>query len=204
MEGIERDTCTGDTKESKKNKGKSNERNINKKLKLEGKSYKRRKGKEMPAVPPAQFTPSKCKNKCSEKFSMESREKMHAQYWSMQSYDQCRQFIVDTILSLTKKQKRVPGESRKSWTWHCYLTRELEDGIIEHVEVWKNVYYNALQVKEKFAHVAVSSATTGIGKQEQRGKKAPANKTKGGNLQTVYDQPQHVSKSRKSLLKEKQ
>ena len=44
VEGIERDTCTEDTKETKKNKGKSNERNLNIKLKLEGKSYKSRKG----------------------------------------------------------------------------------------------------------------------------------------------------------------
>ena len=33
---------------------------------------------------------------------MESREKMHPQYWSMQSYDQRRQFIVSVVLSLTK------------------------------------------------------------------------------------------------------
>ena len=65
-------------KKQKKNKRKSNERNINKKLKLEGKSYKSTKGEEMPAVPPAQFVPCKCKNKCSENFSIESREKMHA------------------------------------------------------------------------------------------------------------------------------
>ena len=93
-EGIERGTCTGDIKETKKKpkktKGKSNERNINKKLKLEGKSYKSTKDKEMPAVPPAQFVPCKCKNKCSENFSIESREKMHAQYWSMEFYDQHR------------------------------------------------------------------------------------------------------------------
>ena len=94
---------------------------------------------------------------------------------------------MDTVLPLTKKQKTVPGETRKSWTWHYYLTRELEDGIIEHVEVCKNVYYNTLQVKEKFVRVAVSSTTTGIAKQDQRGKKAPANKTKAGNLQTVHD-----------------
>ena len=88
---------------------------------------------------------------------------------------------------LTKKQETVPGESRKPWTWHYYLTRESENGIIERVEVCKNVYYNALQVKEKFICVAVSSATTGIAKQDQRSKKAPANKTKAGNLQTVHD-----------------
>ena len=77
----------------------------------------------------------------------------------------------------------VPGESRKSWH---YLTRELEDGIIERLKVCKNVYYNALQVKEKFVRVAVSSATTGIAKQDPRCKKAPANKTKAGNLQMVH------------------
>ena len=61
-------------KKQKKTKGKSNERNTNKKLKLEEKSYKSRKNKEMLAVPPAQFVPCKCQNKCSENFSMESRE----------------------------------------------------------------------------------------------------------------------------------
>ena len=93
----------------------------------------------MPVVLPAQLVPCKCKNKCSENFTMESREKMHVQYWSMQSYHQRRQFILDPVLLLTKKQKAVPGESRKSWTWH-YLTRKLEDGIIERVEVCENVY----------------------------------------------------------------
>lgn len=130
------------------------------KIKTDRKSYKTRKVKEMPAVPPEQFVPCKCKNKCSENFSMEPREKMHAQNWSMQSYDQHRQFKADTALPLTKKQLALPGESRKSWIWHYYLTRELEDGIIERVVVCKNVYYNTLQVKEKFVCVAVSSATS--------------------------------------------
>ena len=172
------------------------------KIKTDRKSYKTRKVKEMPAVPPEQFVPCKCKNKCSENFSMEPREKMHAQNWSMQSYDQHRQFKADTALPLTKKQLALPGESRKSWIWHYYLTRELEDGIIERVVVCKNVYYNTLQVKEKFVCVAVSSATSWIVKQDQRGKKAPANKTKfqtertnrtkflkqiSSNLQMVHD-----------------
>ena len=78
----------------------------------------------------------------------------------MQSYDHHRQFIADMALPLTKKQLAVPGESRKYWIWHYYLTRELEDGIIECDVVCKNVYYNALQVKEKFVCVAVSSATS--------------------------------------------
>ena len=41
---------------------------------------------------------------------------MDAQYWRMQSYDQRKQFRVNTVLPLTKKQKTVLGESRKSWT----------------------------------------------------------------------------------------
>ena len=61
-EALAQETSKKPKKKPKKNKGKSNERNINKKLKLEGKSYKSTKDKEMPAVPPAQFVPCKCKN----------------------------------------------------------------------------------------------------------------------------------------------
>ena len=133
----------------------------------------------MPAVPPAQFVPCKCKNKCSENFSIESREKMHAQYWSMEFYDQHRQFEVDTVL--LQRNKKWYLENLEN-----HGTISPENRRMGLLSECKNVYYNALQVKEKFVRVAVSSATTGIAKQDPRCKRAPANKTKAGNLQMVH------------------
>ena len=174
-------------KKTKKRKNEKNKKGVNKRLRLEGKAYKTKKGKEIPAVPPPEFVPCKCKNKCAINFPMEFRSLVYTQFWSIQSCDQRRQFIVNTVLPQQKKQVTVLEDSRKKWTWHYFLNKVSEEGASQQVEVCKNVYYKTLQVKEKFVRVAVATSTSGVAKPDQRGKKTPPNKKGPEDLKRIHD-----------------
>ena len=70
VEGITNAASPGNTEKNKKRKNDKNKKGTNERLRLEGKAYKTKKGKEIPAVPPPEFVPCKWKNKCRWRFEV--------------------------------------------------------------------------------------------------------------------------------------
>ena len=167
-------------------KRQKNQRMQNKRLKLEGKSYQNRKGKDIPEVPPMEFIQCKCKNKCADTFPEESRNAAYVNFWSIASIDQRRQYIVDRVISVSKKQTTTRDNSRRLQTWAYFLEKEGTHGA-DRIEVCKSVFYKTLQVKEKFIRYAVQASNLGVAKKETRGKHAPSNKRKPDDVQRIRD-----------------
>ena len=118
-------------------------------LRLEGKAYTTRKGKDVPAVPPIEFVTCKCKSKCTDSLPTEIRKIVYEQFCGISSIDQRRQFVVDIVLSGPKKQITVQENSRRSQTWDYFLDKNTENGT-ERIQVCRNVFYKTSQMKEKF------------------------------------------------------
>ena len=116
----------------------------------------------MPSVLPAQFVPCKCKNAPKIFLCNLGKRWMH-------NIGVCNLMISASSLEWTRfchwlRNKKQYLENLENLGHDTISHQKIGDGIIERVEVCKNVYYNALQVKEKFVRIAVSSATTGIAK----------------------------------------
>ena len=65
-----------------------NDREINERLRLEGKAYKTLKGKDVPAVPPMKFVTCKCESRRTNSLPMEIRKVMYEQFWGISIIDQ--------------------------------------------------------------------------------------------------------------------
>ena len=182
-------TPAQETPKKKRQPRKKNNRNLNKRLKLEGKAYKTRKGKEVPAVAQMEFVTCKCKNKCADNFPAESRKMMYTKFWEIPDYSHRRQFIIDRVIPGSKRQVTVAEESRKSKTWHYFLDQKKEDRN-ERTEVCRIVFYKTLQVKEKFVRCALSTSEAGVAKGDARGGIEPKNKSSKTQLEEVQ---QHIN-----------
>ena len=70
-------------KNPRQGKRKKNDREINKRLRLEGKDYTTRKGKDVPVVPPVDFVTCTWKNKCTDSLTTETHKVMYEQFWDI-------------------------------------------------------------------------------------------------------------------------
>ena len=137
----------------------------NKCLKLEEKANENRKG-----VPDAKFVACKWKNKCTDNFPLEARLAVYGKFWAVPSIDQRRQFVIDQVTSASKKQSTTRENSRRSQTW----LYDMENG--QRIQICKTVFYNTLQIKEKFVRYALQASELGVAEKDQRGKHAPIHK----------------------------
>ena len=101
----------------------------------------------------------------------------------MSSIEQRRQFVIDRVISASKKQSTTRENSRRSQTWLYFI--DMESG--QRIQICKTVFYNTLQVKEKFVRYALKASELGVAKKDQRGKHAPIHKMSLDDKQRLRD-----------------
>lgn len=88
-------------------------KNIRKKLRMSGKEYVSQRGKPVHQKVVKSVDCSKCKFKCSQKITEENRQKIFDLFWSLESYERKKDFIISRV---EEKQTRKYIDPNKDIT----------------------------------------------------------------------------------------
>ena len=138
----------------------------------------------------------KCAHKCSINFSAEDKSDINQRFQCTKNAQLRHQYIVDRIKSGIRKQVTVHENSRKKQTWQYFLDKKVneEHGVdkCERIQVCRIVFYETLQVNERFVRHAIDTAEGGISKEDHRGKN-----------NAYYRSSGVISQNKKSLLQKR-
>ena len=132
-------------------------------------------GSTYPMLPPCNCN----RLKCVDKFPEESRQIIHDLFWSLDSYNDRKQWVLLHIRRIDCKRRRVdrPESSRKTETRYYYLPKPGING--EVVEVCKPFFLRTLGYKWDSIIDTIRKTTPKgerVSKPDQRGKKSPLHK----------------------------
>lgn len=150
------------------------QRNVNKKRKMSGLSYKTSKGLQ-PAQTPKNIDCGSCRYKCSLNFNDEVRNNLCAEYWKL-DYNRQKDFILACVKSVLPKCRRIrTGTGVQKNTSRVY--HFMKNGT--KYRVCKRFFLGTLSISHGPIHNALSSVNdAGIfAGTDKRGRKAPGNKT---------------------------
>ncbi|KAJ8940472.1 hypothetical protein NQ314_010719 [Rhamnusium bicolor] len=158
------------------------EKNIIKKKRSLGEPYESG-GKKRPAKMPKEIDCTSCKYKCNQKFDLEYRKLLSANYWK---FDYCRQkdFILSCVKGTAPKCRKPRTNSREPKGMSRYYFFKKDE---EEIRVCKSFFLKTLCI----SHGPVDRAFKGRNEHgsfkspDRRGRKEPANKTPGVDIQEV-------------------
>ena len=152
-------------------------RNVRKRNRDAGLEYVSQKGKNISARQVKAVNCSKCRYKCSEKLTDESREQIFNAYWALQDYTRQRDFICQHVTS--SQPKRSSGH--KSVSYSYFLPSEGGN-----VRVCRSFFINTLNIGKKTVQNAMKKKSHGVfAAQDERGRFPSANKTSSERLAEV-------------------
>lgn len=174
-------TDSGDTTDKIKSKTRKNKkcvnqwrRNVIKKLRNEGKSYKNWSNKivqKRQLKAPCQ----NCRMKCYEKFSDEERRQIFDQYWKLGNIDRQRDFISKLVDFTQKKRQRIREiqgqhdrvESRRNLTFHYHLQKL--NGV--KIKICKTFFFNSLGISSQVVKTVANKLKNNVTiEKDKRGK----------------------------------
>lgn len=153
------------------------QRNIKKKLKTEGKAYVNAKGKFVPAKSMRSVDCSKCKQKCTDKISEETRKKIFEWFWKLGSYTAQKEFVVSRVTQVatkTSKRRHV----------HRLFSFEING---KYESVCKPFFSKTLGIGDSYIYKAFEQKARDLFVQDGRGKHAPVNKTSERQVEHVHE-----------------
>lgn len=157
----------GKAKKKRERRPETWQRNIKKKLKTEGKEYVNAKGKLVPAKKMLPIDCSKCKQKCTEKISEETRKKIFEWFWKLGSYTAQKEFVVSRVTQVatkTSKRRHV----------HRLFSFEING---KYESVCKPFFSRTLGIGDSYIYKAFEQKARDLFVHDGRGKHSPANKT---------------------------
>lgn len=157
------------------------QRNIKKKLKTEGKAYVNAKGKLVPAKKMRPVDCSKCKQRCTEKISEETRKKIFEWFWKLGSYTAQKEFVVSRVTQVatkTSKRRHV----------HRLFSFEING---KYESVCKPFFSRTLGIGDSYIYKAFEQKARDLFVQDGRGKHAPVNKTTEEQVDSVHRHLDH-------------
>ncbi|GFO08833.1 hypothetical protein PoB_003533800 [Plakobranchus ocellatus] len=95
-------------------------RNVNKRLKNNGKPYMSSRGKEEAGKAIKQTCSEKCSLRCSTKFNEEDRQTLFKQFWASADRRDQHHFLLRHVQELPVKRIRV-GSEKRTTTFHYYF-----------------------------------------------------------------------------------
>lgn len=140
------------------------EHNIKKVRRLKGEEYTNRGGKIVKEKSIGQ--PCKCRLKCFTKISEQNRTKIHDKFWSLNSWDQRKQFVRSSVKMCDIKRYRPrnnnqEGRRKFSYAHHFDVNNKF-------VEVCKVMFLNTLSLGEKFLRNSLKSNNSTIATPDKR------------------------------------
>ncbi|XP_053384591.1 uncharacterized protein LOC123563042 isoform X2 [Mercenaria mercenaria] len=152
------------------------QRNVKKKLKTEGKAYVNAKGKLVPAKYMRTVDCTKCKQRCTEKISEETRKKIFEWFWKLGSYTAQKEFVVSRVTQVatkTSKRRHV----------HRLFSFEING---KYESVCKPFFSRTLGIGDSYIYKAFEQKARDLFVQDGRGKHAPVNKTSEEQIDSVH------------------
>jgi len=160
-----------------------NKRKINATLRIDGKSYKTRKGtvvKEKFVQPNPCFT-KKCQNNCGI-ITEELRQAVFEEFYKLNS-QQRKDFLITSIQTEPVKRRYSSSTDIKKTCSNSYFLPI--DGVI--TKVCQQFLLKTLNITQTYLKYTDSNKSKLLtAKKDERGKNKPSNKTPDSNLQTVY------------------
>lgn len=140
-------------------------KNIQKKLKNEGKEYVRKSNlKVVPAKKVGIPCGEKCRLKCANKLTLEQRSVIHNQYWKIGDINRQREFIMSQISPIIPKY-RSRLDSNRSLNYSYKF--EIDD---KSVRVCKPMFMSTLDISSRVIFTATKKMSNGILEIDQRGR----------------------------------
>ncbi|XP_052767720.1 uncharacterized protein LOC128208260 [Mya arenaria] len=152
------------------------QRNIKKKLKTEGREYVNAKGKLVPAKAMRPVDCSKCKQRCTDKISEDTRKKIFDWFWKLGSYTAQKEFVVSRVTQVatrTSKRRQV----------HRLFSFEING---KYESVCKPFFARTLGIGDSYIYKAFEQKARDLFVQDGRGKHAPVNKTSLEQVETMH------------------
>lgn len=152
------------------------QRNVKKKLKTEGKAYVNAKGKLVPAKYMRTVDCTKCKQRCTEKISDDTRKKIFEWFWKLGSYTAQKEFVVSRVTQVatkTSKRRHV----------HRLFSFEING---KYESVCKPFFSRTLGIGDSYIYKAFEQKARDLFVQDGRGKHAPVNKTSEDQIDSVH------------------
>jgi len=153
------------------------QRNVKKKLKIEGKEYVNAKGKLIPAKRMMPVDCTKCKQRCQEKISEETRRKIFDWFWALGSYTAQKEFVVSRVTQVatkTSKRRHV----------HRLFSFEING---KYESVCKPFFAKTLGIGDSYIFKAFEQKARDLFVHDGRGKHSPANKTTTEQVQHMHE-----------------
>lgn len=153
------------------------QRNIKKKLKTEGKEYVNAKGKLVPAKKLLPVDCSKCKQRCTDKISEETRRKIFDWFWKLGSYTAQKEFVISRVTQVatkTSKRRHV----------HRLFSFEING---KYESVCKPFFSRTLGIGDSYIYKAFEQKARDLFVHDGRGKHSPANKTSQDQVAFMHD-----------------
>ncbi|XP_045205764.2 uncharacterized protein LOC123557984 [Mercenaria mercenaria] len=151
-------------------------KNVRKKLRSEGQAYMNTKGKVVSARHLQPVDCTKCKQRCTEKISEETRMLIFEAFWKLGSYTAQKEFVLSQV-------KQVATKTSKLRQVHRLFSFEI-DG--KHVSVCKTFFIRTLCISSSYICTAFAQKARNSTVQDMRGKGVPSNKTPEEKIDTVH------------------
>lgn len=161
------------------------QRNIKKKLKTEGKAYINARGKLVPAKSMRPVDCTNCKQKCTEKISEETRQKIFDWFWRLGSYTAQKEFVVSRVTQVqtkTSKRRHV----------HRLFSFDING---KYESVCKPFFSRTLGIGDSYIYKAFEQKARDLFVQDGRGKHAPVNKTSEEQIEFMHQHLNHCLSS---------
>lgn len=160
-------------------------KNIRKAKRVRGESYTGHRGIEKPARP---LLPAPClgkaKHKCVQLVDEENRQKIYADFRSLESIDDQRQFIKSHLeQSLKKRITRNIEHSRRTFTYKYFFTV----GVSRH-NVCREFFMATLNITDALLRSSLKKCSSnGFQEKDKRGKHEPSNKLPENDLRFIRE-----------------
>ncbi|CAC5414853.1 unnamed protein product [Mytilus coruscus] len=160
-------------------------KNIRKKLRMSWKEYVSQRGKPIHQKVVKSVDCSKCKYKCSQKITEENRQKIFDLFWSLESYERKKDFIISRIEEKQTRKVHRPKDITQKRKRNIHRSYFFDIGGTKTI-VCKIYFKKTLDVGDAYIDNAMQNESGGvfIGA-DKRGKYNPHNKTKPEFLQKV-------------------
>lgn len=151
--------------------------------------YKSKSGMK-PAKMPKPVDCSRCRFKCQDKFNKNSRKEICSAYWALGDYNRQKDFILRNVeIAAPKRIMVIVGNGKPRVNSKKYYLM----GSKGRLRVCARFFEKTLSISNRPIIMALSGMNSEgcFAKTDQRGKKAPGNKTKSNTLNLVK---QHIVK----------
>ncbi|XP_052240590.1 uncharacterized protein LOC127851102 [Dreissena polymorpha] len=166
----------GSAKKKRERRPETWQRNIKKKLKTEGKAYVNAKGKLVPAKEMRPVDCSKCKQRCTDKISEDTRKKIFDWFWKLGSYTAQKEFVVSRVT-------QVATRTNKRRSVHRLFSFEING---KYESVCKPFFSGTLGIGDSYIYKAFEQKARDLFVQDGRGKHAPVNKTSQEQVEVMH------------------